>query len=583
MSQFMSLDADSPSPQRISFKVVRAFKALDDGKRRKWVLVVRLQDLPSTFPLDANARVPNVLKNKTCSEMRATLLTQPDLFQVFNGGVVCTAESLEVKQIEGSMHAEIAFDSRGLQGIVNGGHSYAAALHVGHGVTSYSDGKDLAAVLADDTRKGFGEVRNLVENAQLLTERISKARQDACIQIEVVAPVPNAELLEQIARARNLSQSVEETDLARLAGKLDHMKKVLGAAFGPVFAESVVWKTNQEVPEGSRKIPVKLLLQIMALMNVRTYAPGLRVANEVYSRASVIIREFTEAEGELQKFYQHLVSALPAVLELYDDVYLAVAESDPQYPWATGKLGEDVHHHKGFTPIFARPCASRVANAFVWPIFAALRTLLCQPDGSGTLWFRLDPIDLFKEKRQELIEVVKSFHKNQAHGIIQQVGKDKELWVRLETAIDLELQLRKRLGTLGEPVPCKPKKAYRPVEPDDGGTDTGPETYTGHKPRSCTFLNQPVPCSAWKDIYTGVAAILVRRHPDFETRAQELHGTVRPYFSKFPNGMSCPCRIGGTSIYMETRFSAEDTMKHANKLLAHFGYAQEDLMVEKTR
>jgi hypothetical protein len=578
----MSWDADSPYPQRISFKVVRAFKALDDGNRRKWVLVVRLQDLPSTFPLDANARVPNVLKNKTCSEMRATLLTQPDLFQVFNGGVVCTADSLEVRQIEGSMHADVAFDSRGVQGIVNGGHSYAAALHVGHGVTSYSDGKDLAAVLADDARKGSDKVRNLVENAQLLTERIAKARQDACIQIEVVAPVPNAELLEQIARARNLSQSVEDTALINLAGKFEHMKKVLGAAFGPEFEQRVVWKTNQEVPEGSRQIPVKLLLHIMALMNVRTYQPGLRVANEVYSRSGLVIRDFGEAEGELQQFYKHLVSALPAFLELYDDVYLAVAESDPQYPWATGKLGEDARRRGSFTPIFARPCQSRVANAFVWPIFAALRTLICQPDGSGTLWFRLDPFELFEEKRQELIEVVKSFHKNQAHGIVQQVGKDKELWVRLETAIDLELQLRKRLGTLGKPVPCKPRKAYQSVGPivDGPGEPKVPEPYTGLKPHSCTFMNQPVPCSAWKDIYTGVAAILARRHPDFEVRAQLLRGKVRPYFSKFGNGMHSPHRIAGTNLYMETTFSADDTMKHTNKLLELFGYATEDLRVD---
>ncbi len=264
MSSLPSWDADTTGPHRLSFKIVRAFKALDDGKRRKWVLVVRLQDLPATFPLDANARVPNILKNKTCSEMRATLLTEPEMFQVFNGGVVCTAHNLDVRQVENSMHADVVFDASGGQGIVNGGHSYATALHVGHGVTTYSDGKDLAAVLADDVRKGHAEVRTLVEDQELLTERISKSRQDACIQIEVVAPVTDSNLLEQIARARNLSQSVEDTALANLAGKFDHMKAVLLGAFGPEFVQRVVWKTNQEVPEGSRQIPVKLLLQIMA-------------------------------------------------------------------------------------------------------------------------------------------------------------------------------------------------------------------------------------------------------------------------------------------------------------------------------
>ena len=124
MSSLPSWDADASGPHRLSFKIVRAFKALDDGKRHKWVLVVRLQDLPATFPLDANARVPNVLKNKTCSEMRATLLTQPEMFQVFNGGVVCTAQDLRVRQVENAMFADVEFDASGGQGIVNGGHSY---------------------------------------------------------------------------------------------------------------------------------------------------------------------------------------------------------------------------------------------------------------------------------------------------------------------------------------------------------------------------------------------------------------------------------------------------------------------------
>lgn len=578
MSTFISLDADASGPQRLSFKAVRAFKALDDGKRRKWVLVVRLQDLPATFPLDANARVPNVLKNKTCREMRATLLTQPELFQVLNGGVVCTADELEVRQVDKSMYVDITFDSSGGQGIVNGGHSYAAALHVAHGVTSYSDGKDIATVLADDTRRERGETRALVEDTHLLTERIAKSRQDAYIQIEVVAPIPDPELLEQIARARNLSQSVEDTALANLAGRFDYMKEVLLSAFGSNFVQRVVWKTNQEVPEGSRRIPVKLLLQIMALMNIRTYQPGLRVANEVYSRSGLVIRDFVEAEGELDQFCKHLVTALPAFLELYDKVYLALPESDPQYPWATGRLGEDAHRLGGFSPVFAVPCGSKVFHAFVWPIFAALRTLLCQPDPNGGLWFQLDPFALFEEKRQELIETVKSFHKNQAHGIVQQVGKDKELWIRLEAAIEKELDLRRRLDSLGKPIPAKPTRTFGNgpaiVDVSDDQESTGEEMYTNRKPCGYKFCGQFVPCFTWKGIYTGLAESLAAQHRDFEARVQHLHG-----FNMSRHGMRSPHRIVGSNIYMETNRSANELMKRTDKLLDHFGYSKEEFKI----
>ena len=104
-------------------------------------------------------------------------------------------------------------------------------------------------------------------------------------------------------------------------------------------------------------------------------------------------------------------------------------------------------------------------------------------------------------------------------------------------------------------------------------------SFSFKKPRSCSFLGQPVPCSAWKHIYTGVAAILARRHADFETKVQLLQGKGRPHFSKYPNGMHSPHRIDGTSLSMETTFSAQETMKRTNKLLEHFGYSPGDLVV----
>ena len=54
---------------------------------------------------------------------------------------------------------------------------------------------------------------------------------------------------------------------------------------------------------------------------------------------------------------------------------------------------------------------------------------------------------------------------------------------------------------------------------------------------------------------------------------------VTLYFSGNRNGMHCPHRIDGTSLYMETTFSANATMTQTIKLLKHFGYAETDLSV----
>ena len=120
----------APSMKAYRFRSTRAFKALDDGIRKKWVFVVAARDLPRDLPLDANARVPNVIKNPTCKEMRETLLTTPELFQVFNGGIVCTATHVEVHQEGNEQWVEAGFDETQLQGIVNGGHTYGCCLHV---------------------------------------------------------------------------------------------------------------------------------------------------------------------------------------------------------------------------------------------------------------------------------------------------------------------------------------------------------------------------------------------------------------------------------------------------------------------
>src|SRR5207249_2352719 len=97
------------------------------------------------------------------------------------------------------------------------------------------------------------------------------------------------------------------------------------------------------------------------------------------------------------------------------------------------------------TPILGKPCASKVVNAFVWPIYSAFRVLLAERTG-GELEFRTDPIALFEDMKNVLVTTVQNFHRNQAHGIVQQVGKDKEVWLRLQGQIETELTVRQRLA-----------------------------------------------------------------------------------------------------------------------------------------
>jgi hypothetical protein len=298
-----------------------------------------------------------------------------------------------------------------------------------------ADNPDLAPLLDDDGK---------------LAERIGRARERAMVQLELVAPVSDPELLHDIARARNLSQSVDQTALQNLAGKYELMKKVLSDApppFGPSFVERVVWKTNQEVPEGSAEVPVKTLIHLLALMNIRLYPPTMmKPANEVYMRSGVVVREFGEAEGEDSEFYNKLAHRLPDLIKLYDHIYGALPETQPSFPWADGKPpAEDRKRRKTAlaTPLLARSCSSKVSGAFIWPVFSAFRLLL-EEGTDGELHFKTDPVALFEEKKAELSATIRNTFEN--HGrVVQQVGKAEGAWIRLEEQLKMEMAIRERI------------------------------------------------------------------------------------------------------------------------------------------
>jgi hypothetical protein len=444
------LSPSSLKPYR--FRTSRAFKAFDDGKYQKWIVVVSAQDLPRDLPLDANARVPNVIKNPTCVEMRETLLTRPELFQIFNGGVICTATSVGVRQEGNEQWVDVAFDQDQLQGVVNGGHTYGTLLHVVHDHPVYAEGMTLKSVLAKkDKATDNPDLAQLIEDDGKLAERIARARERAMVQLELVAPVSDAGILHDIARARNLSQSVDQTALQNLAGKYEYMKKVLAGAappFGPSFVDRVVWKTNQEVPEGSAEVPVKTLIHLLALMNIRLYKPDAKAPNEVYVRSGVVVREFGEAEGEDSEFYDKLADLLPDFIKLYDHIYAALPETQPSFPWADGKppaIDRKRRKTAFSTPLLGRTCGSKVSGAFIWPVFSAFRLLLDQ-NGDGRLRFKTDPIALFEQKKAELSATIQNTFENQGR-VVSQVGKAADAWIRLEGQIQMELMIRDRIKT----------------------------------------------------------------------------------------------------------------------------------------
>ncbi len=361
--------------------------------------------------------------------------------------MVCTATAVDVHNEDGEQWVDVTFDQDQLQGIVNGGHTYGCLLHVIHDNALYAEGMTLKAVLArKDKVADNPTLAPLIEDDQRLADHIGRAREHAQVQIELVAPVSDAGFLHDIARARNLSQSVDQTALQNLAGRYNQMKEVLREApapFAPSFVERVVWKTNQEVPEDSPEVSVKTLIHVLALMNTRRYKPGVKAAIEVYNRSGLIVREFGEAEGEDSSFYDKLTVLLPEFIALYDHIYMTLPETEPSFPWADSRAANPTRRKTASTtPLLARTCSSKVSGAFIWPIFSAFRLLL--DEGPEGLRFKADPIKFFEDKKGELSGTIQSAFESQGR-VTHQVGKAADAWIRLEAQIQMEMMIRDRI------------------------------------------------------------------------------------------------------------------------------------------
>ncbi len=107
-----------------------------------------------------------------------------------------------------------------------------------------------------------------------------------------------------------------------------------------------------------------------------------------------------------------------------------------------------------------------------------------------------------------------------------------------------------------------------------------PSTFIGKKPKSFTFLGQPIEVKKWKDVLTNVCNILAKaRENDFE-KVLELKGRKRLYFSKNPDDLKEPKQVIGTDIYVETNFNASNLYSIILKVLKAFGYSEKDISIE---
>ena len=126
------------------------------------------------------------------------------------------------------------------------------------------------------------------------------------------------------------------------------------------------------------------------------------------------------------------------------------------------------------------------------------------------------------------------------------------------------------------PTPSPITKVTR--TPRQGAGSTG--NYLNKQIVSFAFNGQTYKVTKWVDLLINLAEqIYLLNQYDFH-KVVEIKGTKRPYFSQDHRGMVQPRRIGNSGYYAMTKISAKDAVSISRKLLAKFGYSEQDLDIE---
>jgi len=281
------------------------------------------------------------------------------------------------------------------------------------------------------------------------------------------------------------------------------------------------------------------------------------------------VTHFANASDDEAEYLGKLCALLPFLLDLHDTVYESLTELDPLFPWATGREDARRDPISAVTPFMNRPCRGKVASAFIFPVLAALRVVVkADSIASNDVTFVYDPYKLLSEQMPEFVQLLKHVLRNQAHGSIGALGREKELWLKAENKVDTKLKIAKELGKLVSEVHLRDLPLKQPLRMNGVTVHRDADDPTYRSPISVTLYGRTVPVQSWKEAYVMLCSILRNGMPDrFDERAEQFRGTTRAYLSKESVNMLRPVRLPGSNLWIETNLSARAIVSNWERLL----------------
>lgn len=99
------------------------------------------------------------------------------------------------------------------------------------------------------------------------------------------------------------------------------------------------------------------------------------------------------------------------------------------------------------------------------------------------------------------------------------------------------------------------------------------------KIKSVVILNKEYKVQYWKEIVVILCEHLYELHKDNFNVIYQIRGIKNDYFSENKNRFIQPAFIKNANIYCETKFSAKNHLSLCKKILALFGYKEDQIKV----
>lgn len=365
-------------------------------------------DLPAALDafMEVNPRVPNrtmkgLLSGPVVADMLSTLRDAPDDFVIKNNGIDILAQDVDYKS--GTVFATLV--DKGLHGIVNGGHTFAA-------------------------------IREAIDTADIAQlETLNRAY----VRINIYEGV-SADLVAEMAEGRNRSKQVDDSSLMNLSGEFDLIRRALRGT----PAETAISYHQGD----SGTVYISELLTYLALFDVGRFTDKSH-PQRLYNRASLGLKYFKEDLQAGPAQVKRRIQILPNILQLVDRVNLAIPEAAKKGGFKFGMLnvdGEKAGSKKQrgqILPFTGERTDYRIPKGWTIPIVSAFRANL-KSDSTGNLEWRMNNDELLRATIVNLVAVCLAEHRS--HNLrADLVGKRESAYSRCYNVIELYLAKRRLL------------------------------------------------------------------------------------------------------------------------------------------